>query len=211
MSQEASYATPAGSVRGAARKTRAHTAAQLQEALGLSAVQLGMARAGGVIPAPDMKTPRWSGPVVDDLVACREQLLAAVPDYATRTEVMTGLAVTSGDWRRADEAGLIGAGGLIPAPDRGDFWSRPVLEEILARVEQIRAAIPPQPVGARRCAELLAERSALPVEACDIDELDELGLTTIVDCSLLNHRVDTGRAIGGARWDGVCIGYQSDG
>lgn len=37
-----------------------------------------MARAGGVVPAPDMKTPRWSGSVVDDLVVRREQLLAAV-------------------------------------------------------------------------------------------------------------------------------------
>ncbi len=53
----------------APRKTTAHSAAQLRGALQFSPDQWGMARAGGLIPEPDMKTPRWSGPVVDALVA----------------------------------------------------------------------------------------------------------------------------------------------
>jgi len=70
------------------RKTTAHSAAQLREALEFTPDQWGMARTGGLIAEPDLKTPRWSGPVVDELVTRREQLLAGLPDFATSAEVM---------------------------------------------------------------------------------------------------------------------------
>ncbi|HEX4815828.1 MAG TPA: hypothetical protein VFV66_24040 [Nonomuraea sp.] len=75
-------ARPAGETAAAVkpRRTTAHTAAQLQAALGWDQAQFGRAVACGLIPAHDMKTPRWSGAVVDGLVARRDELAAAIPD-----------------------------------------------------------------------------------------------------------------------------------
>jgi hypothetical protein len=134
-----------------------------------------MARAGGLIPEPDMKTPRWSGPVVDALVARREQLLADLPDYATANELMDALGLEYGDWRRGLDAGV------IAASDQGEYWSRPLVQDLQARAEEIRASIPPQPLGIRRCVELLHELTRLRIEESDIEDLAEQGLISVVD------------------------------
>ncbi|MET9067778.1 3'-5' exonuclease [Streptosporangium sandarakinum] len=158
----------------AARRRTAHTTAQLQEAMGISAGQLARARAAGLIPAPDMKTPRWSGPLVDALVARREEILNSLPDDLDAEQLREALAMDWGEWRRALEAGV------VPAPDRGEFWTRALADELIGRAEQLREATPPQPLGARRSAEVLAELTGLPVAADDIEDLAERGLTSVV-------------------------------
>ncbi|MER5424379.1 3'-5' exonuclease [Streptosporangium roseum] len=157
-----------------ARRTTAHSAAQLRTALGWSEDHWNRARAAGLIPPPDMKTPRWSGPVVDDLVARGADLLAALPDDLSRTQLMELLGLTFGDWRRAEDAGLIGA------PDWDPYWTRAAAEDLAGRATQLRQAIPPQPLGARRCAEMLSEATGLDVGEPDIIALAERGLTSVV-------------------------------
>lgn len=156
------------------RRTTAHTAPQLQEAMGISADQLARARAAELVPPPDMKTPRWSGPVVDDLVARRQEILTGLPDDLDDTQLREALGMSWGDWKRALEAGV------VPAPDRGEFWTRAAADELIGRAEQLRAATPPQPLGARRSAEVLAELTGLAVTADDIEDLAKRGLTSVV-------------------------------
>ncbi|MFI6513286.1 exonuclease domain-containing protein [Streptosporangium sp. NPDC050855] len=158
----------------AARRRTAHTATQLQEAMGISADQLARARAAELVPPPDMKTPRWSGPVVDDLVARRQEILGSLPDDLDEAQLREALGMSWGDWKRAREAGV------LPAPDRGEFWTRALADELIGRAEQLRAATPPQPLGARRSAEVLAELTGLAVAAADIEDLAERGLTSVV-------------------------------
>ncbi|WP_433358808.1 3'-5' exonuclease [Streptosporangium sp. CA-115845] len=159
----------------ARRRTTAHSATQLVLALGWTEDQLNRARAAALVPAPDMKTPRWSGPVVDDLVARRAELLAQIPDDLSDSEFMALLGVAYGDWRRGREAGL------IPDPDRTPYWTRALAEEVAGRAQEIRQAIPPPPMGARRCAELLGELTGLEVTYDDITDLVKRGLATAVD------------------------------
>ncbi|MEV7012033.1 3'-5' exonuclease [Streptosporangium sp. NPDC051022] len=158
-----------------ARRTIAHTATQLVQAMDITADQFARAHAAGLVPDPDMKTPRWSGPVVDDLVARRQEILEAIPDDLDEQQLREALGMSWGDWKRAWEADL------IPAPDRGEFWTRPLAEEIIGRAEQLRATTPPQPLGATRCAELLAEATGVEVAVDDVLTLAELGHTEIVD------------------------------
>jgi hypothetical protein len=157
------------------RRTTAHTAAQLQAALGWDQAQFGRAVAAGVLPEQDMKTPRWSGAVVDDLVARREELVAAIPDLFDDSQLMGVLELGFGDWRRAREAGL------IPGPERPPYWTRAQADALTGRAGQLREEIPPQPLGARRCAELLAELTGLQVDQADIGELAKRELTSVVD------------------------------
>jgi hypothetical protein len=129
------------------RKTRAHDARELAAVLGWTPGQVARAlAAGNLLPPYDMKTPRWSGPVVDGLAARRDELTAALPDLAGIDEVRGLLGVGYGGWRRGRDAEV------IPGPDTGEFWSRPLVESITARAAEICEAIPPQPLGVRRCA-----------------------------------------------------------
>jgi Exonuclease len=157
-----------------AARTTAHSAAQLQRALGFTAGQWSRARAAGLIPPPDLKTPRWSGPVTDQLTAHRDQILAGLPDDLDSSQLMEELGLDWGNWRRGRDAGL------IPPPDRGEYWTRATADALAGRAAELRATIPAQPLGARRCAELLAGLTGLPVEPCDIEDLAAAGLTTVV-------------------------------
>ncbi|GLX06584.1 3'-5' exonuclease [Microbispora sp. NBRC 16548] len=157
-------------------RTRAHDHAELAAALGWTMGQLGRALAAGVLPAYDMKTPRWSARLVTEMLGRREELTAAIPDDADESELMTMLGIGHGDLRRGRDAEV------IPAPDRPPYWTRALAEQLAARAEEIRAAIPPQPLGLRRCAELLAERTGLEVTDADVRVLEERGLTRVVDC-----------------------------
>jgi hypothetical protein len=56
-----------------------------------------------------------------------------------------------------------------------------VAEGLATRAEQFRAAIPPQPLGLRRCADLLAERTGLDVQDANVRTLEKRGLTSVVD------------------------------
>ena len=157
----------------AGTRTTAHSAAQLQRALDFTPGQWGRARAAGLIPPSDLNTPRWSGTLTDALVARRAEILASLPDDLSSEQLMTALGLDCAGWRRARDAGL------IPGPSRGDYWTRLAADELVSRAAEIRGAVPPQPLGARRCAELLAELTGLPAEACDVEDLAAAGLTHI--------------------------------
>lgn len=153
----------------------AHSATQLQRALDLTPDQWSRARAAGVIPAPDLKTPRWSGALTGTLIERRAAIVAGIPDDLSSDQLTTALGLDYAGWRRAREAGL------ISDPDRGEYWTRPAADEMVSRAAQIRGSVPPQPLGARRCAELLTELTGLPVEPSDIEDLSTGGLAGIVD------------------------------
>lgn len=157
------------------RRTTAHSAAQLQRALDFTPDQWGRARAAGLIPPPDLKTPRWSGTLTDELITRRGDILAQLPDDLSCDQLMSELGLDYPGWRRACDAAL------IPPPDRGDYWTRPAADELVSRAGQLRGAVPPQPLGTRRCAELLAKLTGLPAEPCDVEDLAEAGLTAVVD------------------------------
>ncbi|GAA1015920.1 hypothetical protein Aple_010890 [Acrocarpospora pleiomorpha] len=163
----------------AAPRKRAHDHRQLAEVLSWTPGQVNRALAAGVLPAYDMKTPRWSGPLVDQLEARREELTTAIPDDVDGDELMTLLGITYGDYQRGRNAGV------IPGPDRpsawGLLWTRGLAEELAGRAEEIRAAIPPAPLGAHRCAALLSERTGLDVAVADITTLNRRDLTSVVD------------------------------
>jgi hypothetical protein len=161
----------------AARRTTAHDHRQLADALGWTAVQVGKAVTLGVLPPYDLKTPRWKAATVDALVERREELAAALDEGAllTEDELMTLLQLEYADWRRGREHGV------IPRPDRAEFYSRAVAEELAGRAGQLREQIPPQPLGARRCAELLAELTGLEVTEDDLRVLIEHGHVDVVD------------------------------
>ena len=72
------------------------------------------------------------------------------------------LGLDAGDWDRGREHAV------IPGPDRAGFWSREAAEGLAARAAELREAIPPQPLGAHRCAELLAELTGLDVTGDDV-------------------------------------------
>lgn len=74
------------------------------------------------------------------------------------------------------------AAGMLPQPEHTRGWSS-------AQVEQIRDLVPAiverfgaeHPIGASRCADRIAGRLSLPVEACDIEALAEAGHLEVVD------------------------------
>ncbi|WP_019635110.1 3'-5' exonuclease [Actinomadura atramentaria] len=158
------------------RRTKAHSPRELAAALGWTDGQMARALAAGtVLPPFDMRTPRWSGTTVDGLVASAAELTAAVPELADRDQLREALGITRGEFRRGTDAGA------IPAPDTGEFWSAALLRDLVARAEEVRAAIPPQPLGARRCAELAAERTGLDVTEDDVQVLIDRELVAEVD------------------------------
>ncbi|MEV4254071.1 hypothetical protein AB0J52_13010 [Spirillospora sp. NPDC049652] len=131
--------------------------------------------AAHVLPPFDLKTPRWSGPLVDQILADAERYAAAIPDLVDDQQMRDLLGWDYGQWRRAADAGL------LPDPDLGRFWTRAAAEHLAARGGALAEQIPPPPMGARRCAELLADRTGLPVDYDDIGALAERGLTSVVD------------------------------
>jgi DNA polymerase III epsilon subunit-like protein len=87
-----------------------------------------------------------------------------------------GLAERTGLWRsEVDRARALGA---LPEPDTDDGrWSPALVQTIAGQVEQIRDRLAAEEqLGARRCAERLAERTGLPVAAEDITLLAERDL-----------------------------------
>src|SRR5579884_3404938 len=156
-------------------KTKVHNAAKLAEALGLGGGRWAKARWAGLVPDPDRAAGTWSGPLVDELLARAEAIRAAIPDVLTLGELENALGLDFGERRRAEQAGV------LPAPDRGEFFSRQAADALVAQVEAVRARIPAQPLGAGRCAGLLAELTGLAVVGEDVVALAEAGYTAVVD------------------------------
>lgn len=159
------------------RRTTAHDHKQLAAALGWTIVQVDKALILNVLPPHDLKTPRWKGATVDDLVARREELAAVLDESAllTEGEMATRLGLDGGDWRRGRDHGV------IPGPDRAGFWTRAAAEGLAAQADGLREKIPPQPLGANRCADLLAELTGLDVTSDDIVTLAGQGHVAVVD------------------------------
>ncbi|GAB3278483.1 hypothetical protein GCM10027589_04660 [Actinocorallia lasiicapitis] len=169
-------ATQDGTPAAAAPRTKAHDHGQLAAALGWTHTQVDKAvTAGGILPPYDLSTPRWKGATVDALVGRAEELAALLPDLYSETELQDALGLSRGDWHRGREAAV------IPDPDLGAFWTRPLVDDLTARAAALRAAIPPQPLGLTRCAELLAELTGLPVVEDDIRALVKRELVAEVD------------------------------
>lgn len=169
---------PAGEASPAPRRTTAHDHKQLAAVLGWTVVLVDKAAVLGVLPAYDLKTPRWRGATVDELVARREELAAALDESAllTEGEMVTRLGLDGGDWRRGRDHGV------IPGPDRaGLFWTRAAAEGLAAQVAELREKIPPQPLGSHRCASLLADLTGLDVTSDDIVTLAGQGHVDVVD------------------------------
>lgn len=145
--------------------TKVHTRAQLQGALDLGTAQWARALANDLIPPPDRTAGTYSGWHVDELVARREEIIAAIPDDLSEDQLRTALGVDFGQWRRGRDAGL------IPGPDRAGYWTRASVADLTADPEAVRARIPLAPWAAKRSAEYLAEATALPVERVDIEQL----------------------------------------
>jgi hypothetical protein len=165
-----------GEASPVSRRTTAHDHKQLAAALGWTITQVGKAVVQGVLPAYDLKTPRWRGATVDDLVTRREELAATLDESAllTEGEMVTRLGLDAGDWRRGRDHGV------IPGPDRAGFWTRTAAEGLAAQADGLREKIPPQPLGAHRCADLLAELTGLDVTNDDIVTLAGQGHADVV-------------------------------
>lgn len=70
--------------------------------------------------------------------------------------------------------------GVIPGPDTGHRWSHAIVQDIADRAAEVRAEIDRrQPLGANRCAVLLAERTGLEVQRSDIEDLAEAGVLRV--------------------------------
>lgn len=149
----------------APRRTTAHDHRQLAEALGWARLDVDKAVILGILPPYDLTTPRWKGATVDSLVARRGELRAALDPAAllTEGEMMAALGFGWADWRRGREHDF------IAGPDRGGrFWSRELAGRLAARGGELRGQIPSQPLGAARCAALLAELTGLDVTYDDV-------------------------------------------
>jgi hypothetical protein len=121
------------------RRTTAHDHKQLAEALGWTVVQVDKAiQLGGILPRYELKTPRWKGATVDELVARREELASALDEAALLSvgEMIAALGMQGAEWSRGREHGI------IPGPDCGLFWSRALASDLAARSEDLRAQIP---------------------------------------------------------------------
>jgi hypothetical protein len=166
-----------GSAGSPVRRTTAHDHKQLAEALGWTLVQVDKAVVLGVLPPYDLTTPRWKAGTVDALAARKDELAAALDDGAllTEAEMIARLGWERGDWRRGRDHGI------IPGPDCGGFWTRDAAEGLAARAAELHDQVPPQPLGARRCAELLAELTGLDVTDDDFLELAGQGHVDSVD------------------------------
>ncbi len=156
-------------------RTKVHSPAQLQAALGLNSSAWRRARWAGLVPPPDRAAGTYSGELVDELAARVEQIRAQLPDVLAESDLIAALVPEYGQWPRALAAGL------VPPADQGEFWSREAVADLLADPAAWRSRIPAQPLGASRCALLLAELTGLDVHADDIPALAEAGLTAAVD------------------------------
>jgi hypothetical protein len=166
-----STGTPAGEASPAPRRATACDHKQLAAVLGWTPVLVDKAVVLGVLPPYDLKTPRWKAATVDGLAARRGELAAALDDGALLTvgEMITLLGLDAGDWNRGREHAV------IPGPDRAGFWTREAADGLAGRIGELREAIPPQPLGANRCAALLAELTGLDVTGDDVTALAEQG------------------------------------
>ena len=164
-------AGPAVTGAPSAPRTTAHDHRQLAAVLGWTVAQVDKAVVLGVLPPHELKTPRWRGATVDDLASRRGELAAALDEAAllTEGEMMARLGLDWRDWRRGRDHDV------IPGPDRAGFWSREAADSLAARIAELRGLIPPQPLGARRCAGLLADLTGLDVAASDLLMLVERG------------------------------------
>ena len=158
-------------------RTKVHRAAELQRALGLDAAGWAMARRCDLVPAADRASGNWSGTVVDELVARRDQIAAGLPDWYDDARLRTQLGLDRGQWARAQEAGL------LPGQDEGQFWSASAVAAVLADPAGLAGRIPPPPPppptawGVWRSVERLAERTGLAVVPADMSALIAAGLT----------------------------------
>jgi hypothetical protein len=159
------------------RRTTAHDHKQLAAVLGWTVTQVDKAVVLGVLPPYDLRTPRWRAVTVDALAARRDELAAVLDEGALLTvgEVIALLGLDAGDWNRGREHGV------IPGPDRAGFWSRQAADDLAARIGELREEIPPQPLGAHRCAGLLAGLAGLDVTGDDVLTLADQGHVGVVD------------------------------
>jgi hypothetical protein len=145
-------------------RTTAHDHKQLAEALGWTVVQVDKAiQLGGILPRYELKTPRRKGATVDELVARREEQASALDEAALLSvgEMIAALGMQGAEWSQGREHGI------IPGPDCGLFWSRALASDLAARSEDLRAQIPPQPLGANNCTGMLRDLTGLDVTRDD--------------------------------------------
>jgi hypothetical protein len=145
-------------------RTTAHDHKQLAEALGWTVVQVDKAiQLGGILLRYELKTPRRKGATVDELVARREELASALDEAALLSvgEMIAALGMQGAEWSQGREHGI------IPGPDCGLFWSRALASDLAARSEDLRAQIPPQPLGANNCTGMLRDLTGLDVTRDD--------------------------------------------
>jgi hypothetical protein len=159
-----------------ARRGTAHDHKQLAAGLGWSPVQVAKAAALGVLPPYDLRTPRWKASTVEVLAGRREELAAALDEGALLTgqEMRARLGLDPGDWHRSRDHGI------IPGPDQAGFWTR-AAADALAAGGGLRDAIPLQPLGANRCAAILAALTGLDVTQDDFLDLANAGHVDCVD------------------------------
>ena len=153
------------------RPGRALNGTDVRCLLGLSAAPWARARAIDVIPNPDRSGPRWSAALVADLVRRRDALVAAIPELVDSYQLRSELGWDRGELYRARSAGM------VPPPDHGAFWSRSMVDTIVAEAAQLRPMIPTQPVVADQLTELCGQ----PVFALDVDDLAAAGHLSVVD------------------------------
>jgi hypothetical protein len=112
-----------------------------------------------IVPVPRRTTPQWKGSTVDELVARREELASALDEAALLSvgEMIAALGMQGAEWSRGREHGIIPG----PGPDCGLFWSRALASNLAARSEDLRAQIPPQPLGANNCTGMLRDLTGL--------------------------------------------------
>lgn len=160
-----------------APRTRAHNHRELAAVLDWTETDVDKALTLGILPEHDLKTPRWKGATVDSLAARLAELDAAFDREAllTEGEARTTVGLERGTWYRGREHGI------IPGPDRGAFWTREAADALKARAAELRDQVPPPPLGAARCAALLAEQTGLPVEYEDVVTLNAMGHADVVD------------------------------
>lgn len=162
-----SEAMMAAEVPAKPKKTKVHDAKALRAAMKFSSREWERARWAKLIEDADRAAGTWSGHVVDELVARAEQIRAQIPELVAEDELQKRLGADWGQWRRAGEYHL------IPARDACPYWTPAAVAGLLADPAAFLGSIPAQPLGARRCAEKLAQITGLAVHADDLPRLAE--------------------------------------
>ena len=147
------------------KKTKVHDAKALRGAMKFSAREWERARWAKLIEDADRAAGTWSGHVVDEIVARAEQIRGQIPELLSEDELQKALGADWGQWRRAGEHRL------LPARDASPYWTPAAVAGLLADPAAFLASIPAQPLGARKCADLLAELTGLAVHADDLPRL----------------------------------------